>query len=97
MLHLSPTQCYLGGEAKDRFHSRLFDFVDFGGAANTFLIACGSRHEPSVEEIAKKLLADPREFYKLAQGPSQFVLHLSFFLAEFVIFSPSATSPSSVT
>ncbi|EDR11411.1 uncharacterized protein LACBIDRAFT_313549 [Laccaria bicolor S238N-H82] len=74
--HLSPTQCYLGGEAKDRFHSKLFVFVDFGGAANTFLIACGARHEPSVEEIAKKLLADPREFYKLAQGPSHYLAEL---------------------
>jgi len=64
MLHLPPMQCYLGGEAKDRFHSKLFIFVDFGGAANTFLIACGARHEPSVEEIAKKLLADPRDSLK---------------------------------
>jgi Protein of unknown function (DUF3684) len=33
-----------------------------------FLGACGTRQEPSVEEIAQILLADPRRIYELANG-----------------------------
>lgn len=66
---LPPSQCYLAGETHAAFHSKLFTFVDFGSAANAFLTACGTRNQPSVEEIAKILLADPRQFYQLAQGP----------------------------
>ena len=66
--HLPPIQCYFKGESKAQFHSKLFTFVDFGLKANTFLSACGVKHEPSVEEIAKILLDNPRQFYELAEG-----------------------------
>ena len=68
---LPPTQCYLGSEAQESFHSRLFIFVDFGSGANAFLIACGTKSRPNVEEVAKILLADPRQFYELASGPNK--------------------------
>ena len=66
---LPPNQCYLGSQASESFHSRLFIFVDFGSGANAFLSACGTKSQPSVEEVAKILLADPRQFYELANGP----------------------------
>jgi hypothetical protein len=69
--YLPPIQCYFGGEAKDKFHSKLFVFVNFGSAANGFLSACGTKHEPSVEEVALILLEDPRKFYSFAEGPTQ--------------------------
>ena len=68
---LPPTQCYLGGDAKDKFHSKLFVFIDFGIRANTFLSACGTKHEPSVEEVVLTLLDNPRKFYTLSEGPTQ--------------------------
>ena len=68
---LPPTQCYLGSEAAESFHSKLFLFVDFGSGANAFLIACGTKSQPSVEEVTKILLADPRQFYELARGPDK--------------------------
>lgn len=68
---LPPRQCYFGGDAKDQFHSKLFVFVDFGNPANTFLSACGTKREPSVEEVAQILVADPVKFYKLTQNPQQ--------------------------
>ena len=71
MRWLPPTQCYLGSEVPGSFHSKLFIFVDFGTGANAFLIACGTKSQPSVEEVAKILLADPRQFYELAQGPNK--------------------------
>jgi hypothetical protein len=66
--HLPPSQCYFGGDLGARFHSKLFVFVDFGKQANGFLSACGTKHEPSVEEIALILLANPHKFYDLANG-----------------------------
>jgi Protein of unknown function (DUF3684) len=70
---LPPTQCYLGSQAAESFHSKLFIFVDFGSGANAFLIACGTKGQPSVEEVANILLADPRQFYELAHGPNKYI------------------------
>lgn len=66
--HLPPNRCFFGGDAKANFHSKLFVFVDFGTAANGFLSACGTKQEPTVDEIAQILLADPHRFYDLAGG-----------------------------
>jgi hypothetical protein len=65
---MPPNRCYFGGDARAQFHSKLFIFIDFGHLANSFLSACGTKREPSVEEIAEILLADPRKFYELANG-----------------------------
>lgn len=65
---LPPSQCYFKGESSGQFHSKLFVFVDFGTSANSFLKACGTKGEPSVEEIVLILLKDPREFFQLAEG-----------------------------
>jgi hypothetical protein len=65
---LPPSQCYFKGESGGQFHSKLFVFVDFGTSGNSFLKACGTKGEPSVEEIALILLRDPREFFRLAEG-----------------------------
>ena len=65
---MAPSQCYLRGQTEAQLHSKLFIFVDFGTRANQFLSACGSKQEPSVEEIAKIILDDPRKFYQLADG-----------------------------
>ena len=59
---LLPSRCYFKGGSGGQFRSKLFVFVDFGTSANSFLKACGTKDEPSVEEIALILLRDPREF-----------------------------------
>ncbi|KAG1726435.1 uncharacterized protein EDB91DRAFT_1263755 [Suillus paluster] len=73
---LSPSQCYLGGASKGQFHSKLFVFVDFGPSANSFLSTCGSKQEPSVEEVASILVADPRRFYDLTGGYENYTIEL---------------------
>lgn len=73
---LSPSQCYLGGAPKGQFHSKLFVFVDFGPSANSFLSTCGSKQEPSVEEVASILVTDPRRFYDLAGGYENYLVEL---------------------
>ncbi|KAF8160987.1 hypothetical protein B0H34DRAFT_699011 [Crassisporium funariophilum] len=76
MRWLKPTQCYLAGETNESFHSKLFTFVDFGSGGNAFLVACGTKNQPSVEEVAIILLANPHQFYELAQGPNNFLAEL---------------------
>lgn len=73
---LPPIQCYFGGDAKNHFHSKLFVFVDFGTRANAFLSACGTKHEPSVEEVVLTLLDNPHKFYSLTEGSTQFLAEL---------------------
>ncbi|KAJ7078918.1 hypothetical protein B0H15DRAFT_859732 [Mycena belliarum] len=73
---LPPTQCFFGSNETAGFHSKLFVFVDFGTAANGFLSACGTKQSPSIEEVGSMLLADPRRFYDLAAGASNFLSEL---------------------
>lgn len=73
---LPPIQCYFSGTGGAELHSKLFSFVDFGSRANVFLAACGTRQEPSVEEIAQILLANPRQFYELANGRENYLFEL---------------------
>lgn len=79
---LPPSQCYLRGETKESFHSKLFTFVDYGHSANAFLTACGTRNQPNVEEIAKILLDDPRHFFELSTGPMKSVQPLFSLLCQ---------------
>lgn len=70
---VAPNKCYLSRDTDNigtnqGFHSQLFTFVDFGPQANAFLTACGVRQEPTVDELAQMLVADPRKFYDLAGG-----------------------------
>lgn len=37
-----------------------------------FLSACGTQREPSVEQLAQKLLENPLMFYKLTGGPQRY-------------------------
>lgn len=69
-----PAECHFAGQSRAQFHSKLFTFVDFGQPANGFLSACGTKHAPSVEEIAQMMLDDPRRFYKLAEGRDKYVI-----------------------
>ncbi|KAH8102310.1 hypothetical protein BXZ70DRAFT_1017278, partial [Cristinia sonorae] len=73
---LTPSQCYFKGDSNAQVHSKLFIFVDFGPGANIFLSACGTKREPSVEEIARILLDNPRRFFQLSEGRDNFLIEL---------------------
>jgi hypothetical protein len=64
---LQPRQCFLGKQ-RSELHAKLFAFVNFGTRANEFLRCCYTSEEPSVEDIAQVLLADPWRVYELADG-----------------------------
>lgn len=70
---LPASRCYFSGDSNAQFHSKLFVYVDFGPIANKFLSACGTKREPSIEEITRILLADPRKFYEVVDGPEKCV------------------------
>lgn len=52
----SPRNCFLG---ESEAFGEIFHFVDFGEDANSFLIKCGSKLEPTTMEIAQILVKEP--------------------------------------
>ncbi|KIW70878.1 hypothetical protein PV04_03113 [Phialophora macrospora] len=54
--HTSPRNCFLG---ESEAFGEIFHFVDFGAEANSFLIKCGCKQEPSKLEIAQMLVKEP--------------------------------------
>ncbi|EJU01784.1 hypothetical protein DACRYDRAFT_107520 [Dacryopinax primogenitus] len=71
---LKPTDCYFASssQASGQF-SELFHFVDFGTRANAFLRQCGVKSEPTVQEIAKFLVTNPRRFYQSSGGAERYL------------------------
>ncbi|KAI0342553.1 hypothetical protein BDW22DRAFT_1484759 [Trametopsis cervina] len=65
---VAPSHCFFKKDAQAQVHSKLFTFVDFGKQANQFLSVCGTKHEPTVEEIAQILLENPHRFWELADS-----------------------------
>jgi len=76
--HLSPRNCYLGNSV---VYGDIFDFVDFGSTANTFLYKCGSKTEPTKLEIAHLAAEEPAKLLSVLQSPEKY-LNLLRFLAE---------------
>ena len=54
--YVAPQECFLGDS--DTFGD-IFSYVDFGQEANTFLLRCGSKLEPTKVEIAQLLVREP--------------------------------------
>lgn len=57
---VAPRLCFLGNDEK---YGSIFDYVDFGQEANTFLLRCGSKHEPSGSDLAKILVKEPAKLF----------------------------------
>ncbi|KAF7194364.1 hypothetical protein HII31_04397 [Pseudocercospora fuligena] len=53
---VAPRAVFLG---ESDTYGDIFDFVDFGHEANTFLLRIGSKHEPSASELAAMLVQQP--------------------------------------
>ena len=59
-VHIPPRICFLGDGEK---YADIFDYVDFGQEANTFLLRVGSKHEPSTIELTKLLVREPARIF----------------------------------
>jgi hypothetical protein len=70
---VAPRLCYLGEgeEYKD-----IFDFVNFGPEANLFLMAVGSKREPTKVEIARMLVKEPARINAAFQSSEKYLMLL---------------------
>jgi hypothetical protein len=69
--HISPRICFIG-DSKHKY-AQVFDFVDFGTAANAFLMKCGSKPEPTTREIAYRMAKEPDRLYEIFQDESRYL------------------------
>ena len=61
-LHVPPRICFLGDGEK---YADIFDYVDFGHEANTFLLRVGSKHEPTTMELTRLLVREPARVFSV--------------------------------
>ncbi|WQF79713.1 Putative histidine kinase/HSP90-like ATPase superfamily [Colletotrichum destructivum] len=69
-IHISPRRSYLGTSAT---YGDIFDFVDFGANANTFLFKCGAKNEPTKTEIAHLACSEPARLLNILQSPDKYL------------------------
>lgn len=58
--YVPPRTCFLGNDER---YEDILDYVDFGQKANTFLLHCGSKHEPSTSELAAIVMREPAKMF----------------------------------
>ncbi|RAK79768.1 histidine kinase-like ATPase domain-containing protein [Aspergillus fijiensis CBS 313.89] len=68
--HVAPKLCYLG-EGED--YKDIFDFVDFDQEANLFLMAVGSKREPTKTELAHMLVREPARVSATFQSADKYL------------------------
>jgi hypothetical protein len=68
--HLTPRQCYLGSSST---YGDIFEFVDFGDEANTFLQKCGSKNEPTKLELAALACKEPARLLGIMQSSEKYL------------------------
>lgn len=61
--YIQPNACYLS--SGDSRYADIFDYVDFGKEANIFLLRVGSKHEPSIGELARRLVNEPSNLFSV--------------------------------
>ncbi|KAK5656128.1 hypothetical protein OQA88_4888 [Cercophora sp. LCS_1] len=70
LVYLKPKNCYLGSST---IYGEIFDFVDFGSDANTFLFKCGAKSEPTKVEIAYQACGEPARLLSVLQSPEKYL------------------------
>ena len=68
--HESPSNCFLG---ESETYGEIFNYVDFGHEANSFLIRCGSKPEPSITEISQILVREPARISSTFRNPEKYL------------------------
>ncbi len=68
--YATPRMCFLGDS---QTYGNIFDFVDFGQEANTFLLKCGSKHEPSKLELAQMVVREPARLLSIFQSSDKYL------------------------
>ncbi|KAI0124403.1 hypothetical protein BJ170DRAFT_84002 [Xylariales sp. AK1849] len=68
--YISPSNCYIGSSST---YGDIFDYVDFGQQANSFLFSLGARNEPTKLEIAQRAAEEPARLLSLLQSPERYL------------------------
>lgn len=68
---IPPKNCFLGGQGSPYYE--IFDFVDLGQDANAFLTKCGSKHEPTVAEVAYMIVREPDRLLDVFGGEKKYM------------------------
>ncbi|KPI41695.1 uncharacterized protein AB675_9379 [Cyphellophora attinorum] len=68
--HATPQSVFLG---ESETFGEIFDFVDFGNTANSFLIRCGSKLEPTKTEVAQILVREPARISSTFKSPERYL------------------------
>ena len=89
--HVSPRSCFItSAGSKNLLYSQIFDFVDFGVQANTFLHSCGARSEPSLIQIANVVSTNPRRIVQLCGSEKAYLEYIRKFALEASILKSDA-------
>lgn len=75
-----PSLCFIGSSST---YGDIFDFVDFGPDANTFLRATGSKDTPSNKEVAELIAREPTRVLGTLQSPEKYLSLLRNLAANF--------------
>ena len=62
--YVSPSNIFLGNTGR---YADIFDYADFGQEANSFLLRCGSKHEPTTFEIGQLVVREPARIFDVIQ------------------------------
>ncbi len=68
--YISPRECFLGDSDT---YGEIFTFVDFGLDGNSFLLRCGSKHEPNKLELAHMTVREPARVLGVLQTPAKYL------------------------
>ena len=68
--HATPQSVFLG---ESETYGKVFDFVDFGNTANSFLMRCGSKLEPTRTEVAQILVREPARISSTFRDPESYL------------------------
>ncbi|CAZ82472.1 unnamed protein product [Tuber melanosporum] len=68
---IPPKNCFLGGQGS--LYYEIFDFVNLGQDANAFLTKCGSKHEPTVAEVAYMIVREPDRLLDVFGGEKKYM------------------------
>lgn len=68
--YISPLHAYLGTSST---YGEIFDFVDFGQEANSFLFHCGAKSEPTKLEVAHMACSEPARLLSVFQSPEKYL------------------------
>jgi len=71
--HASPRECFLGDSQTYR---EIFTYVDYGPEANSFLVICGSKPEPSRPEVAQMAVREPARLFTVFQSTDKYLAML---------------------